>query len=471
MKEIALLLAGVAVFGVWIATLVRWRFALQGLLVALPFVGMFVLWSDHSPVALLAKDFLFVLPLYLSFFVFHMEDVRRATVPPGVTAAVLAFAALVLLQTLNPEIESIGVAAVGVKVWLLYIPLLYVAAAAINGYEDVVRLLRLVVGIGLVPCGVGLFQWFLILTIGYEPAISLFYGEAAEAATQGFAKFYLGGWFYRIPGTFSFVSGYSNFTLFLIAPAYALMRADPSPAWRRFARFVFFVAIVAAILSGSRGALLFVPIIIGLIYILDGRLTGLMGAIVLVPALSLGALYVGGVDPLEAVSRTEQLTQKYSGELVVGHVVDALERSPFGLGTGMNTGAARYFRGGETIWTVESLYAKAIAELSIFGLVVLLAVFGTIVVGGFRRLRLIRDPHLRSVGAAFLAFVAFTVFHNAKGWSLDTDPINVYFWVFAGMLFKLPYLVPARVRRPHPAAYPARAGGRPLRVQPRRRLR
>ena len=30
--------------------------------------------------------------------------------------------------------------------------------------------------------------------------------------------------------------------------------------------------------------------------------------------------------------------------------------------------------------------------------------------------------------------------NSFKGWQIDLDPINVYFWVFAGFLLKLGYL-------------------------------
>jgi hypothetical protein len=30
--------------------------------------------------------------------------------------------------------------------------------------------------------------------------------------------------------------------------------------------------------------------------------------------------------------------------------------------------------------------------------------------------------------------------NSFKGWQMDLDPINVYFWHFTGILFKLPYV-------------------------------
>jgi hypothetical protein len=52
----------------------------------------------------------------------------------------------------------------------------------------------------------------------------------------------------------------------------------------------------------------------------------------------------------------------------------------------------------------------------------------------------LRDPRLRAVSAALLAFLVWNLAYCAKGQYLDIDPANVYFWLFAGVLARLPYL-------------------------------
>jgi len=54
----------------------------------------------------------------------------------------------------------------------------------------------------------------------------------------------------------------------------------------------------------------------------------------------------------------------------------------------------------------------------------------------------VRDRRLRSCSAAFLAFLVIMMVHSLKGWQIDIDPVNVYFWLYAGILLKLPRLVP-----------------------------
>ena len=52
----------------------------------------------------------------------------------------------------------------------------------------------------------------------------------------------------------------------------------------------------------------------------------------------------------------------------------------------------------------------------------------------------IRDPQLKIVSGALLAVVAWMVLYNMKSQYLDFDPMNIYFWLFAGMAMKLPLL-------------------------------
>lgn len=438
--KLALAFIAVVAAPFWAYAVLNWRRAFLGLLIFLPFAGAVSLWLYPSSLGVLLKDVLFVIPCYLGLFLFAMRHLRGARPPAAVLGAMLFLGFLVLAQTANPGLASALVAAIGVKVWLFYMPLIVVAAAYLDTRERLVRLLRLLTLLAILPCLVGLLQWFLSATVGYRKTIEFFYGEAARQATQDFNVFHYGGEFFRIPATFSFVSQYFAFTLAMLAPTYALMRHDPSPRWRRRALAVLLLLMVAALLSGARSAVVFTPLALCLMLLLDGRLTGLLATIVLLPVAALLVLHLGGIDPWQLLGVSGDLLGLYSEEVVIGGPLEAISRFPFGTGTGMNTGAARYaFEGGDTSQLIglETYYGKAVVELGVPGLLAVLLLFGSIIVTGWCQMRRLRDPQLRSVAAAFLAFFIVILFNSAKGWILDNDPVNVYFWVFAGALFKL----------------------------------
>ena len=165
----------------------------------------------------------------------------------------------------------------------------------------------------------------------------------------------------------------------------------------------------------------------------------------------------------------------YSKDIVYENIINAFLQHPLGIGTGMNTGAARHAYSSDTraytqLSFFENYYAKAMVELGFIGLPAALAVFATIIVKGLGVMRGIKDKGLRGAAAALVAFFIAIAIHSGKGWQVDYDPINIYLWVFAGILFKLtvldstpPLQVAARVprravtRMPRPPV-PGRAG-------------
>jgi len=455
----------VAALVLWPAIIARPRFGLFGLIAFLPFAGVVTLFFFPSDLPKLAKDFLFVLPLYVAIFLIHPSKLKQANISLAVAITILALFLLAILQTVNPNIPNWRVAAIGIKVWLLYVPLLWVTLAVLESRESLVQLLRLMVVLAIFPCILGITQWILSKSaLGYIGTMELFYGDAAEVVTQRFAKFDYGGEFVRIPSTFTFVTQYSGFTLSSIVPAYICMRTDPSSRWRWIGLGVFFLAIVASFLSGSRSMMIFAPLLVILILILDRRLVGSAAALIGVPALMFGTLFVGGLDPFVVVSEVAGLADRYSEGLIPDAVLDAVAVNPLGIGTGMNTGPARFALPQDGRWIVESYYAKSIIELGLPGLFVVAGIFLSIIAAGLSLLGNLKRPENRTCAAAIVAFVITLAIHSAKGWQVDIDPVNVYFWVFVGVLFKLSAFEEQQFE--HPRAFPVYRGSR-MRTQPR----
>ncbi len=435
----------------WFAILVRWRVGLAMLLAYLPVGGAITLWLSPNPAPLLFKDFLFVIPVYLSLGLVHLRELGWARVPVPVTALVLGLSVLALLQMFNPNLSDVMVALVGAKVWLFYLPMLYVGGAALRTQDDLVAMLRLMVAIAVIPFAVGFVQFALASTIGPERAIEAFYGaEAAEGATQGFSTFEYGASLFRIPSTFTFVAQYAMFALAMVAVTYALGRVDPNPGWRVFGRIMMVVAIAAALLSGARGNFVFVPMLIALIYVADLRISGALAALALFPGLILTVLWVTGFDPFVVFGVTHELFNEYGSGLVLHDLIETLQRYPMGQGTGTSTGAARHIMSAveaRQFVAYEGFFAKTIAELGIPGLLILVSLFAAVALYGARAILACRG-RIHSAAAAFGALLVVIELDAFKGFHLDLDPTNVYFWLFAGFLFRLPHLAtePARQR-------------------------
>lgn len=425
----------------WYVTLFRWQYGMAMLLAYLPFAGVVTFALAPSPLPVLFKDFFFIIPAYLAFWLRRKEGMPEGRVPSAVRMTMLALAFMVCLQSLNPGLASWLVAAIGAKVWLFYLPLLFLAFEMIGSRDDLLRVLRLMVVITWIPCSIGILEWLASMAFGYVETMYAIYGDAADAATQHFAYFDVGGEVFRIPSTFTFVAQYFGFTLSMLVPSYALTKLDDSAAWRSFALLTLGVAMLASFMSGARAAFLFVPLLLLLIYWLEGRFRGAVKVSLMVAPMLLLALYVTGIDPLRLYSMMSDLFVNYSDNIAKQGLLDAIANSPFGTGTGMNTGPARYALDvPDDFIGIENYYAKAVIELGIPGLLIVAGLFLTLARYGHGIHSRLRDPGLRSCSSALLAFVIMIALNSFKGWQIDLDPVNVYFWMFAGFMLKLGYL-------------------------------
>ena len=212
-------------------------------------------------------------------------------------------------------------------------------------------------------------------------------------------------------------------------------------AWRRFASVTLWLAAIASLMSGARAAYLFVPLLLIITYALENGYKGVLKVMVMLPPVALLAMAIAGINPGRMFEMMQDLFLNYSSDIAVEGLVDAVDMAPLGTGTGMNTGPARYaLADPESLIGIENYYAKAVVELGVVGLLVVVILFALLMKHGYTIRRHLRDPGLKSTSAAFLAFIVTIVLNNFKGWQIDLDPVNVYFWMFAGFMLKLGYL-------------------------------
>ena len=308
------------------------------------------------------------------------------------------------------------------------------------------------------PCLLGLGEYIGSLLFGYERVMATIYGRNALEVTQFLTSFVVGGGrMFRIPSTFTFVTQYFGFVVAMLVPAFIVSRADPSARWRHFGRAMVAVVMLAGLLSGARGAYIFSPLLLLLMYGLDRGWTGALQALAWAGAALAGALAISSMAARSLYTLISGLFQDYAVNTAYQGLADALSSSSwFGHGTGTNTGAARYaLDRPEQFLAIENYYAKAAYELGPLGLLLVVALFVTLIWMGLRMLSSLRDPGLRSSAAALTGFLIVLSLSSFKGWLMDLDPVNVYFWLFAGMLAGLGHLdgpPPVNVDEDPPAA-------------------
>ncbi|MEM6754929.1 MAG: hypothetical protein AAF630_18395, partial [Cyanobacteria bacterium P01_C01_bin.38] len=76
-------------------------------------------------------------------------------------------------------------------------------------------------------------------------------------------------------------------------------------------------------------------------------------------------------------------------------------------------------------------------EVGILGVLGFLGLVTALTITGFKTYRKVKNRNFRGYGAALWVFILF-ISYNTYYYPLDVDPVAVYYWFFAGVLFKLP---------------------------------
>jgi hypothetical protein len=445
-EAVAILVVSVFV----VVGLFNWRRSVYGLLVYLPFSGIPILASyPRTAVAVLAKDVLFVIPAYLGFLVSRLTDQYRPAPRRGVTVLLAFLAVLVIAQALNPLLPNRLVAAIGLKVWLFYIPMWVLGYHLVRNCADLNRVLTIMSIAAVVPVLVGLIEAAAIYS-GRAQLVYHWYGDAASSATQDFAELAFEGpvALRRVPSTFSFVAQYFAFTVGMVAITYAWWRGVLRRApWSLVGMGLWVLVMLAGLLSGSRAAFFFIPFLMVLILLIERSATRLpLGRLLAVSAVIPMAVAVLGGNLKGLLIHVMHLAGEHFANIFVHGLGHGFRLTLFGLGTGIDTNASRYALSHEGEFSVldgvwyESWFVKALLELGIAGLLLVVMTFSILVVNTLRSTRSLRNPDLRVISASLLALLVWHIVYCMKGQYLDMDPTNVYFWLFAGMLTAIPHL-------------------------------
>jgi hypothetical protein len=434
------------------ALLTRWRWPVYALLAYLPVSGVAVLAAYpgrvERAVAILAKDFVFVIPAYLLFLGYFLTRKKRFWFRGAPLVLFGLLTLIVVIQAFNPDLPNHLVGLIGIKVWLFYIPLFFLGYHLIHSRGQLFRVLGLMSLLALIPAVIGLAEVVLYYT-GHAQTVYDAYGGAASSATQGFTTFVLshGCTIRRVPSTFSFFYQYYLFGAAMVAVSFAWWRGS-RPAGRQLwaGGVVFLVIFLAAMFSGVRLAFIVIPLLVAAIILLAARSANRLSWTAVAVAAACFALAGGTAAGICGfAAHIGQTTSAEAGPVGPKSVSEAVHKTWLGLGAGSDSTAARYafpdIQLKTSVGSVqESWYVKTYLELGVFGLAIVLALLGTIVYRVARVHIRLRDPRLKMVSAAALALMGWVLLYSLKAQYFDLDPINIYFWLFAGIVMGLPRL-------------------------------
>ena len=245
----------------------------------------------------------------------------------------------------------------------------------------------------------------------------------------------------RIPATFTFVAQYGVFILGALIFTLLLVTTDSSRKWRSLGWCTVFLLTVSGLLSGTRSLIFMIPAIVVAFFLLQ------RGVKMVVPLFLTGVLFlplftlIAGFSLIDAFHTFAELIGNNLEGMSYYQLMEAVRDYPFGIGTGMNTNAARHMIAmTDTVYVprgFENSYAKAILELGFVGGILFFSLMFIPWVLAVRCWFEFKGAETKAVATGCLIYITLALVYCSKGYFLDIEPSCIHYWIFVGMIFRL----------------------------------
>ncbi|MGK7932938.1 MAG: hypothetical protein AB4041_16120 [Microcystaceae cyanobacterium] len=385
---------------------------------------------------------------FLIEFIQKHKPIAIAVTLLAVTSFITLIGVNLLQDPLSAKDQPFLMGLIGLKIFVGYIPLILCGYYLMRNRQDVVWFYRIFTLLVVAACGLALIQYFFLVTGICPGNVNLPNPIDTKATLQ--ARCFVGGsllynptfqpnqYFQRLPGTF--VSPW-QWAWFLVSGSfitYAASFSDPSRIWRFIGWIGMFFVLGAALICGQWTAFLVVPTVFVVLMVVTERNHGkrwLKLAIIAVIS-AIAVTQIGSVQFLieKFIQRWQYKGGPLSFALWQWDLVKANSLTLLGNGLGRASSVARRLG---RIRLIEPFYAKILYEVGIAGVIAFMGVVATVTFQTFRSYLSLKSPSFRLISLTFCLFIFF-VSCNIYYYPLAVDPVAVYYWLFAGVLLKLP---------------------------------
>ncbi|NEO84602.1 MAG: hypothetical protein F6J87_10165 [Spirulina sp. SIO3F2] len=336
----------------------------------------------------------------------------------------------------------------GFKVLMGYVPLIFCGYHFIRNQRQLLWLGRFHLLLAIACCGLGVLQYLMLnkgICVGTRNEI----GDALFKASIE-AKCLVGGAvgftpeqnFIRLPGTFASPWHWAWFLISNSAITFTTAFCDVSLWWRLGGLVGMALVFVNAVISGQRIALALVPVVTVILLVLTGQVANLKRFLPIGVGLAVLLTGVMATNPELVQERLDSFTGRVEAsppqEFIIHqfHWAMAEQRGFLGRGLGKATNSTRVF--GSTA-LVETFHPKIMYEMGYPGVIAYIAFTTNIAWVTFWITRSTQTKSLRNIGSSLWVFILIISFFP-YWYPLDTDPVAVYYWLFVGVILKLPIL-------------------------------
>lgn len=470
MHSIIFAALGFAACVVAVTILRNWRLGFYLFFIWMMFEDLVRKYMGNGLVLFFGKDILLGI-VYVAFYT-ELRRGREKTFRPPFLFFLSLFFWLGVLQVFNQNSPHILYGLLGFKVYFYYIPLLFVGYALIRTDEDLRKFLVANAALAGVISALGIAQAILgnsfLNPTKLAPELEDL-GNLSKATP-------LSSQIFSLPDSVFVSSG--RFAEYLIV-AFAIMMGTAAYLllYTHRSRGLVFSVVgllgVATLLSGSRGAFLYVA---GSAFVLSGaflwgapwrqrqayRMVKAIRRSLIVAALALVALLM--LDPEDAGSRLAYYTETLSPgsaayevgtrswDYPMQNLLAAFTRPNWLNGNGIGTASlggqyvAKVLGTRQNIIGVEEGYGVLIIEMGIVAPLLWILWTAALLYYSWKVVRRLRGTHLFPIAFAFLwyAFMLLYPFTYAGIAPYQNYICNVYLWLLIGILFRLPDLIANR---------------------------
>jgi hypothetical protein len=409
-----------------------WRMGVYLLMVYVVIEGFLINFFNGLSILNLAKD-VFVTLLFLSIAVMLILK-RRAPFPR--LAWVLPFAGFSLFycaEVFNPNLPTILVGLVGVRVTLFYCLLTPVAYWFFDSTERVVRFFVFMVALSMPVAAFGIVQyfkgpqWMVAISPGFERAVFAAYWNDPNSVTGSFRTF----------STFVHTGAFSTYLCLMMLLTAALWGLFRQQLQRALIGLVLMFQFFALMTTGGRASFLVFFLCVGLWWFFQRGTMRLAPALLLLPVFFYAAtlLLGSGFQTRFSTLLDAEAMRERNEPLVVGFLSEEAKADWTGMGAGAASTASRHV--GETATnggTLDNGLAKVRVEAGVPGLILYLIFLASFVLTCGRQAMRVPDPRVRWFATPVAAFVIMSTILIPLGTPFDVSPTNVYLWFFAGFL-------------------------------------
>lgn len=466
-KGLGLLLVAVGCLAVAVRILNNWRQGLYIFFGWLFFEDIVRKYLGNNMAIYFAKDFL-VLLVYVSFYSARRKKRESASFRPPFLLPLLFLLWFAVAQVFNPASSSVFYGFLGLKLYFLYVPLMYLGYALVDSELELRRFFLFNAVLLLIVGGLGIAQSVIGPTFLNPPTLQ---EDIRELSTLYRVSPITGQLAYRPSSVFVSTGRFQNLIIasWIIITGfggYLLLRSKKG-RWIAFAAVGVLAG--AALMSTSRGVVMWcggstLVIVAAFLWgapwkqrevsrvFLSIQRVALLGGLAIVAlavifpeqVASRFAIYSETLSPYSTASELAYRTRDYPLKNFLAAF--STPRWPYGYGTGTASlgiqYVARILHAPRTGVAVENGYGQLVIEMGVFGLVLWLVLGAAICFSAWKIVRKLRgSPWFPIAFVIFwLAFMLFfPVGYNTLG-SYQDFLVNAYLWISLGILYRLPRL-------------------------------